>query len=208
MTSFVIGIAGGTCSGKTTFIQRLYREFGNDIAIIYYDNYYKTPKVCSLEERKKVNYDHPDALETDLLIRHIEELKAGKDIQSPIYDFVKHERTVKVQKIEAKKVMILDGIFALFDQRLKNLLDLKIFIEADADERILRRILRDVEDRGRELKDVIEQYLSTVKPMHFYFVEPTKNDADVIINGGNGQASFELVVCRIRQVLNEQGGSI
>ena len=149
MKSIIIGIAGGTGSGKSTFTNRLKDEFQNDVAVIYHDNYYKDQSHLTFEERVKTNYDHPDAIETDLLIEHIRQLKEGKSIQCPVYDYSQHNRSNEVTTVEPKRVILLEGILVLADERLRDLIDIKVYVEADADERILRRVIRDVKERGR-----------------------------------------------------------
>ena len=180
----LIGIAGGTGSGKSTFTNRIKKQFGDDVTVIYHDNYYRRRDDIPFEERKKINYDHPDALETDMLIEHIKQLKAGKSVVCPVYDFSVHNRSDKTVVIKPSKVILVEGILVLQNPELCDLLDIKIFVEADADERILRRVLRDVEERGRDLRGIIDQYLTTVKPMHYRFVEPSKAKADIVINSG------------------------
>ena len=166
MECVIIGIAGGTGSGKSTFTNRLRNEFGDQVAVVYHDNYYKKQDNIPFEERKKVNYDHPDALETDLLIEHLKALKRGESIECPVYDYTVHNRSSQTILIEPKKISLVEGMLLLSDQRLLDLLAIKIFVEADADERILRRIVRDVKERGRDLDNIVQQYLTTVKPMH------------------------------------------
>ena len=183
MDCIIIGIAGGTGSGKSTFTNRLKSEFGEDVAVVYHDNYYKHQTI-PFEERKKVNYDHPDAFETELLVEHLKMLKQGQAVECPVYDYSIHNRSDETVRIEPKKIILLEGILVLADPRLRDMIDIKIFVEADADERILRRIVRDVKERGRDLDNIVEQYLTTVKPMHYLYVEPTKARADIIINSG------------------------
>lgn len=202
MNTTIIGIAGGTGSGKSTFTDRVKKHFGNKIAVIYHDNYYKPGGGLSLTERKKVNYDHPDSLETSLLVEHLKLLKNGKAIKSPIYDYSIHDRTNKTSTIKPKKVIIVEGILALADESLRNMLDMKIFIEADADVRILRRILRDVKQRGRDIENIMDQYLTTVKPMHNLFVEPTKALADVVVNSGMNDIALDLIITKIEKCLS------
>ena len=197
----LIGIAGGTGSGKSTFTNRIKKQFGDDVTVIYHDNYYRRRDDIPFEERKKINYDHPDALETDMLIEHIKQLKAGKSVVCPVYDFSVHNRSDKTVVIKPSKVILVEGILVLQNPELCNLLDIKIFVEADADERILRRVLRDVEERGRDLRGIIDQYLTTVKPMHYRFVEPSKAKADFVINGGMNPVSLDIVAAKIRERL-------
>lgn len=198
----IIGVAGGTGSGKSTFTNRLKAEFGDDIAVIYYDNYYKKQDI-PFEERKKVNYDSPDSLETDLMIEHIKRLKAGESIECPVYDYTIHNRSDQVTVIEPRPVMIVEGILALADERLRELIDIKVYVEADADERILRRVVRDVKERGRDVENIMQQYLTTVKPMHYIHVEPTKYLADIVINSGMNDVAFELVKESIQRILEK-----
>lgn len=197
----VIGIAGGTGSGKSTFTNRLKEQFGDKIAVIYYDNYYRAQDDVPFEERKKVNYDSPDSLETDLMISHLRALKEGKTIECPTYDYTVHNRSKETVVIEPRKVIIVEGILALENVELRNLIDIKVFVEADADERILRRVVRDVKERGRDVEDIARQYLTTVKPMHYVYVEPTKYLADLVINSGMNDVAFELMKTKIEQIL-------
>lgn len=203
MECIIIGIAGGTGSGKSTFTNRLKEEFGDDITIIYHDNYYRCNDGIPFEERKKINYDHPDALETDLLIEHIKCLKEGKSVQCPVYDFTQHNRSDKVVEIKPSKIIVVEGILVLENPQLRDLMDIKIFVEADADERILRRVVRDVKERGRDLDNIIEQYLTTVKPMHYVYVEPTKAKADIVINSGLNDVAFKVISAEIRGILGK-----
>lgn len=201
MNSIIIGIAGGTGSGKSTFTNRLKDLFQDQVSVIYHDNYYKAHDDIPFEERKKLNYDHPDALETGLLVEHLKQLKAGHVIQCPTYNYSLHTRAKETITIEPKRVILLEGILVLCDKRLRELLDIKIFVDADADERILRRIVRDTAERGRDIENIIDQYLSTVKPMHNLYVEPTKIYADVITNSGMNDVAFDLVSNKIRAFL-------
>ena len=201
----VIGIAGGTGSGKSTFTNRLKEQFGDKIAVIYYDNYYRAQDDVPFEERKKVNYDSPDSLETDLMISHLRALKEGKTIECPTYDYTVHNRSKETVVIEPRKVIIVEGILALENEELRNLIDIKVFVEADADERILRRVVRDVKERGRDVEDIARQYLTTVKPMHYVYVEPTKYLADLVINSGMNDVAFELMKTKIEQILQYAG---
>ncbi len=198
----LIGIAGGTGSGKSTFTNRIKKQFGDDVTVIYQYNYYRRRDDIPFEERKKINYDHPDALETDMLIRHIKQLKAGKSVVCPVYDFSVHNRSDKTVVIKPSKVILVEGILVLQNPELCNLLDIKIFVEADADERILRRVLRDVEERGRDLRGIIDQYLTTVKPMHYRFVEPSKAKADIVINSGLNDVAYDIVSTKIQAYLD------
>lgn len=198
----LIGIAGGTGSGKSTFTNRIKKQFGDDVTVIYHDNYYRRRDDIPFEERKKINYDHPDALETDMLIEHIKQLKAGKSVVCPVYDFSVHNRSDKTVVIKPSKVILVEGILVLQNPELCDLLNIKIFVEADADERILRRVLRDVEERGRDLRGIIDQYLTTVKPMHYRFVEPSKAKADIVINSGLNDVAYDIVSTKIQAYLD------
>ena len=201
MDSVIIGIAGGTGSGKSTFTNRLKNEFGDQISVVYHDNYYKRQDDIPFEERKKVNYDHPDALETDLLIEHLKMLKAGQAIDCPVYDYSQHNRSKETIHIEPRKIILVEVILLLADARVRELIDIKVFVEADADERILRRIVRDVKQRGRDLDNIVQQYLTTVKPMHYLYVEPTKARADIIINSGKNDVAFDIFRSKIQLML-------
>ena len=203
MDCIIIGIAGGTGSGKSTFTNRLRDRFGDNITVIYHDNYYKRHDDIPFEERKKLNYDHPDALETDLLIEHIKRLLNCESIECPVYDYTVHNRSDKTVRIDPRKIILIEGILLLADPRLRSLLDIKIYVEADADERILRRILRDVKERGRDIDNIVEQYLTTVKPMHYLYVEPTRATADIVINSGMNDVAFDIVQSKIRLMLEE-----
>ncbi len=201
MNCVLIGIAGGTGSGKSTFTNRLKDAFRNNIAVLYHDNYYKRQDGIPFEERKKMNYDHPEAFETELLLEQLQMLKNGQNIECPVYDYSQHNRSDKVVMVEPKKVILVEGILVFADERLRKMFDIKIFVEADADERILRRVIRDVKERGRDIEGVVEQYLTTVKPMHYLYVEPTKPLADVIINSGMNEVAFLLVKTNVEKIL-------
>ena len=201
MDTIIIGIAGGTGSGKSTFTNRLKNEFVNDVSVVYHDNYYKRQDEIPFEERKKVNYDHPDSLETDLLVEHLRKLREGEAVDCPVYDYTQHNRSNQTVHIEPRKIILVEGILLLADPRVRDLIDIKIFVEADADERILRRITRDVKERGRDLDNIVEQYLTTVKPMHYLYVEPTKATADIIINSGMNDVAFDIVRSKIQLML-------
>lgn len=199
----LIGIAGGTGSGKSTFADRLLALFPNEITVISYDNYYKPQDHLEFEERTKTNYDCPDALDTDLLVKHLRQLQSGDAVDVPNYDFKLHTRKAEMTRLEPSPIIIVDGILTFHDERIREMFDIKIFTDADADERILRRLRRDVNERGRDIDGVISQYLGTVKPMHGIYVEPTKKYADIIINGGKNKTALDIVATRIAKRLEE-----
>ena len=204
MGSIVIGVAGGSGSGKSTFTNRIKDYFGDDVVVLYHDNYYRRQDGVPFEQRVTVNYDHPDLLETELLVEHLKQLKEGKSIECPVYDYTKNNRSDKVIRIDPKPVILVEGILLLADPRVRDLLDIKVYVEADADERILRRISRDVEERGRDLNGIIKQYLTTVKPMHYLYVEPTRSKADIVINSGKNDIAFDLFVSKISLLLDKK----
>ena len=194
----VIGIAGGSGSGKTTLMKNLIARFQNDVTVLSHDNYYRPYEELPIEERRKVNYDHPDAFETSLLVEHLKALKAGRSIQCPVYSYVDHNRTDETVEVFPTKVIIVEGILIFQDPTLRDMFDIKIFVETDADVRILRRALRDIRDRGRTLESVITQYLTTVKPMHEQYVEPSRKYADIIVlEGGHNLVALDMIMQRI-----------
>ena len=197
----IIGIAGGTGSGKSTFTDKLKTLFGDEITVIYHDNYYRAHDDIPFEERKVINYDHPDSLETELLLKHLKDLKEGKSVQCPVYDFAQHNRSKNFFTINPSNIIILEGILIFADERLRNMLDIKVFVDADADERILRRARRDMVERGRDIDNIMEQYLTTVKPMHYLYIEPTRHYADIVINSGMNPVAFDLVATKISKLL-------
>ena len=195
----VIGIAGGTGSGKTTITRKLMQRFGADVSVIYHDNYYKAHHNMPYEERAKLNYDQPDAFDTDQLIEAVRALKRGRSVICPVYDYSIHDRSEKTVTVKPARVVIVEGILIFENRELCSLMDIKVFVDADADVRILRRIVRDVRDRGRSLESVVNQYLSTVKPMHEKYVEPSKRNADIIVpEGGHNRVALELLMERVR----------
>ena len=199
MNTIFIGVAGGTGSGKTTLTRHLKEHFGDSVTVISHDSYYKLQEGLTYEERVRQNYDHPDAFDTELLLRHLRELKEGRSIQCPVYSFTDYNRTDKTVKIAPAKVVIVEGILIFQDPALREMFDIKIFVEADADVRILRRCLRDVEDRGRTLQSVVKQYLTTTKPMHEQFVEPSRKYADIVVlEGGRNPVALEMITQRIQ----------
>ena len=201
----LIGITGGTGSGKSTIAKEICDRFDEDcIAMIEQDSYYKCQSNLSMEERCKTNYDHPDAFDNDLLISHLEALINGKIINKPIYDFEAHDRKDETIKVEPRDIIIVEGILVLEDARIRNMLDIKIYVDTDADGRIVRRLLRDIEERGRTVKSVINQYLNVVRPMHLQFTEPTKRYADIIIpEGGENKVAIDVLTANIKQILQQ-----
>ncbi|MDD6770266.1 MAG: uridine kinase [Inconstantimicrobium porci] len=201
----LIGITGGTGSGKSTIAKEICDRFDEDcIAMIEQDSYYKCQSNLSMEERCKTNYDHPDAFDNDLLISHLEALINGKIINKPIYDFEAHDRKDETIKVEPRDIIIVEGILVLEDARIRNMLDIKIYVDTDADVRIVRRLLRDIEERGRTVKSVINQYLNVVRPMHLQFTEPTKRYADIIIpEGGENKVAIDVLTANIKQILQQ-----
>ena len=195
----VIGMAGGTGSGKTTITRKLCENFGPDVSVINHDNYYKAHHNMPYEERAKLNYDHPNAFDTDMLIEHLKQLRQGHSVVCPVYDYTVHDRSKDTIIIKPARVIIAEGILIFENRELCDQMDIKIYVDADADVRILRRIVRDVRDRGRSLDSVINQYLATVKPMHEQFVEPSKRNADIIVpQGGHNRVALEMVMERVR----------
>lgn len=200
----VIGMAGGTGSGKTTLAQKIKEAFHDDVVMLCHDYYYKANSHLPFEEREKLNYDHPDAFDTELLIEHIGRLRDGETIEHPVYSFVKHTRLEEMVEVKPAKVIIVEGILIFENKELCDLCDIKVFVDTDADVRILRRLIRDVKDRGRDIDSVVDQYLNTVKPMHEQFVDPSKKRADVIIpEGGFNSVALEMLLERIRTFINK-----
>ena len=202
----VIGVAGGTGSGKSTLVKRLQEAFkDDDVATLCHDYYYKAHPELSYEERTKLNYDHPAAFDTDMLVEHIRTLKSNVPIEHPVYSFVEHNRTEERVMVKPSKVIIVDGILIFEHKELRDLMDIKVFVDTDADLRLARRILRDVCERGRTMQSVIDQYTTTVKPMHEEFVEPSKRYADVIIpEGGFNSVAVGMLIENIRSLINKE----
>jgi uridine kinase len=196
----VIGVAGGSGSGKTTVVRRIIESIGDDqVTILEHDRYYRDRNDLRLEERAALNYDHPDSLETDLLVRHLHELRAGRSVQVPQYDFARHARQADTGTALPRKAIIVEGILIFADAALRGLMDVKVFVDADGDTRFIRRLQRDITERGRTVASVIEQYLGTVKPMHLEFVEPSKRYADIIIPlGGHNTVAIDMLLTLIR----------
>jgi uridine kinase len=202
----VIGICGGTGSGKTTVAHKIVAEVGaNHVVFLQQDSYYRNLGDMPLDLKRHVNFDHPDALDNDLLINHLETLIAGESIDQPIYDYSTHSRTTTTRHIEPRPVIIMEGILVFINPELRSMMDMKIFVDTDADIRFIRRLKRDVEERGRSMKSVIEQYQTTVRPMHLQFVEPSKRYADIIIpEGGSNLVGIDLITGKIKAILNGQ----
>jgi uridine kinase len=199
----IIGVAGGSGSGKTTVVREIIRNIGkNHVTVLHHDSYYRDVKQLPFEERIKINYDHPDSLETTLLIKHLNELVAGNAVEVPCYDFTEHLRAPETERMEPRKVIIVDGLLILWDRELRSLMDIKVYVDTDADLRFIRRLARDIHERGRSAELVIEQYLRTVRPMHLEFVEPSKRYADVIIpEGGHNRVGVDMLLTKIRSVV-------
>ncbi len=199
----VFGVAGGTASGKTTVARAILEAVGaSQVAYMPHDAYYRDQPNLSPEERRQLNYDHPNSLETKLMVKHIKQLLKAKPIQLPVYDFTTDRRTEKTILVEPAPIILVDGILIFTKRRLRDLMDIKVYVDTDADVRFIRRLQRDIEERGRSLQSVVTQYLETVRPMHIKFVEPSKRFADVIIpNGGLNKVAMEMVVSRLRALL-------
>ena len=199
----IVGIAGGSASGKTTIVNNIKELFQNDIELISHDNYYLSNDDKTMEERVKLNYDHPSSFDTDKMIEDVKKLKAGEIIYRPVYDYTQHTRAEEVVEVHPKKVIILEGILILEYPRLRDLMDIKVFVDTDADERLMRRILRDTQERGRTVESVLNQYVTTVKPMHEQFVEPSKKYADIIIpRGGENKIGIHILQEHLKLMLD------
>lgn len=205
MKPITLGVCGGTGSGKTTVARRILERVGAHlVAHLPHDAYYKEAGHLPPEERAKLNFDHPDALDNDLLIEHLKELQAGRAVEIPVYDFKTHNRRAETLRVEPQPVILVEGILIFADKRLRDLMDVKIYVDTDADLRLLRRLQRDIEERGRSISSVINQYLSTVRPMHLEFVEPSKRYADVIIpEGGFNEVAIDMVASRLRALIGD-----
>ena len=201
-SAVVIGVAGGSGSGKTTVVRRIVESLGNDqVTVLEHDRYYRDRSELRLEERAAMNYDHPDSLETDLMVRHLEELRAGRAVEKPNYDFARYARMTTTETAHARRTIIAEGILIFTDPALRALLDVKVFVDADDDIRFIRRLKRDVAERGRTMESVIDQYQSTVKPMHLEFVEPSKRYADIIVpQGGHNTVAIDMLLTLIRSL--------
>jgi uridine kinase len=202
VSPIVIGVAGGSGSGKTTVVRKIEESLGDaGVTVLDHDRYYRDRNDLRLEERAALNYDHPDALETDLMVRHVRDLKAGVEVAVPRYDFARHARLSDTDTLQPRRALIVEGILIYTDAALRDLMDLKVFVDTDADTRFIRRLQRDVAERGRTMESVIDQYQGTVKPMHLDFVEPSKRYADIIIpQGGHNTVAIDLLLTLIRSV--------
>ncbi|GLC32872.1 uridine kinase [Clostridium omnivorum] len=202
----LIGITGGTGSGKSTIAKEIYKKFGEQcIAMIEQDSYYKDQSNLSFEDRVKINYDHPDAFDTRLLVEHLNKLLNGQAIDKPSYDFEVHNRKAETTRVEPREIIIVEGILVLEELEIRDLLDIKIYVDTDADVRIIRRLIRDINERGRTVDSVINQYLNVVRPMHMQFIEPTKRYADIIIpEGGHNKVAIDMIVANIKQFLQRE----
>ena len=206
MEPVIIGVAGGSGSGKTTVVREIIRNLGQrQVTVIHHDSYYRDVSHLSFDERTRINYDHPNSLETPLLVSHLHQLKHGITVEIPVYDFADHNRSAETEAAEPRKVIIVDGLLILWDADLRRLMDIKVYVDTDADLRFIRRLKRDIEERGRSAESVIEQYTLTVRPMHLEFVEPSKRYADVIIpEGGYNRVGVDMLLTKIKAVLNDE----
>jgi uridine kinase len=198
----VIGVAGGSGSGKTTVVTKIVESLGShEVVVLEHDRYYRDHKELRLEERAALNYDHPDSLETDLMVRHVKDLSEGRAVELPAYDFTRHARKQVTDRAEPRRAIIVEGILIFVDPALRELMDVKVFVDTDDDTRFIRRLQRDVAERGRTMQSVVDQYLSTVKPMHLEFVEPSKRYADIIIpRGGHNEVAIGMLLTLIRSL--------
>lgn len=206
MRPVFIGIAGGTGSGKTTVLRAIVNRVEKaTVAVIEQDAYYKDQADVSFDEREKVNYDHPSAFDTDLLIEHLRTLRAGRAIEKPVYNYSRHTRDSRSIRVEPRDIVIIEGLLVLWEARIRELLDIKLFVDCDADVRVLRRVMRDIRRRGRTLESVVGQYLESVRPMHLEFVEPSKRYADMIIpEGGHNEVAIDMIATKVAATLSER----
>jgi uridine kinase len=203
MKPVIIGVAGGTASGKTTVSDAILERVGRQhIIYLQHDSYYRDLSYLPLEERTQLNFDHPDALETELLVSHLRQLQAGEPVEVPIYDFATYRRSEETRRVEPRRVILLEGLLIFVDKELREMMDVKLYVDTDADLRFIRRLERDIQERGRTMESVIHQYLTTVRPMHLEFVEPSKRYADIIIpSGGFNTTAIEVIVARVERLL-------
>ena len=209
MHPLVIGVAGGSGSGKTTVVRRIVDVLDDSrVTVLEHDRYYRDRNDLRLEERAALNYDHPDSLETDLMVRHVHELRAGQAVEAPVYDFTRHARVASTETVSPGRALIVEGILIYTDAALRALMDVKVFVDTDDDTRFIRRLQRDTKERGRTMQSVIDQYLSTVKPMHLEFVEPSKRYADIIIpQGGHNAVAIDMLLTLIRGLTSDAANS-
>ena len=203
--SIIIGVAGGSGSGKTTVVKSIVRSLGKgQVTVVHHDSYYRDASHLTLEARQAINYDHPDALETELLVEHLEMLRGGRAVEVPMYDFATHSRLPTTETAEPRKVIIVDGLLILWDERIRRRMDIKVFVDTDSDIRFIRRLTRDIEQRGRTPELIIRQYLETVRHMHLEFVEPSKRYADLIMpEGGHNKVAVDMLLTKVRSILRE-----
>ncbi len=198
----IVGIAGGSASGKTTIVNKIKSTFGDDILVISHDSYYKAHNDLSYDERSRLNYDHPESFDTERMIQDVKKLQNGEEIDIPVYDYTVHNRSDQTIHVKPKKVILIEGILILYDKALRDLMDIKVFVDTDADERLMRRITRDISERGRSVESVLRQYQETVKPMHEQFVEPSKKYADIIIpRGGENTTGITILQEHLKLML-------
>lgn len=201
----IVGVAGGSGSGKTTVVQSLVEGVAPDsVSLIHHDSYYRDFSGLAFEDREKINFDHPDSLETTLLVTHLRSLARGESVEVPVYDFTTHSRKIEVRTVAPTRVIVVDGILVLADATLRGLMDIKLYVDADPDIRFIRRMERDIEERGRSMESVVRQYQESVRPMHLEFVEPSKRYADVIIpRGGRNRVAVDMVITTLRQIVTD-----
>ena len=201
----VVGIAGGSGSGKTTLSNNLVARFGDQVSIVHHDNYYRAHDDLTYEERPKLNYDCPEAFETEMMVEHLQLLRQGRSVHCPVYDFTVHNRSGETVVIEPRPVILVEGILIFAEKDLRDLMDIRVFVDTDADVRLARRVLRDVEERGRTVRSIVDQWQNTVKPMHEMYVEPSKKNADIIVpEGGQNPVALELIIGAIQRHLDKQ----
>lgn len=201
---WIVGVSGGTASGKTTIVNKISSYFGSDILVINHDSYYKAHNNMTYEERSKLNYDHPSSFDTNLLIQDLDKLVQGKEVEIPVYDFSIHNRSEQVVRVSPKKIIVVEGILVLENKELRDRMDVKVYVDTDADERLMRRIRRDMIERARSIDSILTQYATTVKPMHEEFIEPYKKYADVIIpRGGENEAAISMLISYINHLLSQ-----